>query len=97
MRRNARPHIWASRTSKRTYLDLKFFVNLHDLAENGDVLHEACELPGVTDVLEQASLLSRLLFGGRNGLGAGALSRSHCGGTEAVKAGRVKGGSAKGW
>lgn len=84
----------ARRNRERTYLDLKFLVNLHDLAKDCDVLHEACEFPTVTDTLEQSRLFGRLLLGGRHNLRARALSRSHGGGTEASKG---RGCSRMGW
>lgn len=66
-----------------TYLDLEFFVNLHDLAEHGDVLHEAGKFPVAANLLQQARLLSSLFLRRNIRLRAAALSRSHCGGTDA--------------
>lgn len=65
---------------RRTYLDLKLLVYLHHLAKDGDVLHETCKFPGTPYPGEEALLFRGVLVHG-DGLGAGALSRSHRGGT----------------
>lgn len=66
-----------------TYLDLEFFVYLHNLAEHGDVLHETGKFPCATDLLKQSGFFFWRLFCNSIRLRAAALSRSHCGGTDA--------------
>jgi len=86
----------ATAGSKRTYLDFELFVNLHDLPEDGNVLHETCKLPTVPDALEQTRFFWGLLLGGSDRIGAAALSRYHLRRNEAVKAGVVNEESAGG-
>lgn len=73
-----------------TYLDTELFIDLEDLSENIDILHEIGKLPAVPQAREQAWLLG-LLLGLSLHFGVGTLSRHHGGGS------RASGAAPQGW
>ena len=87
------PSTWAYIPGWRSaYLNIKVLVNLHNLPECENILHQIRKLPAVSQTLEQVRFLGSLL-GGSLHLGVGALSRYHRG--DKTQWGR--GGRAGGW